>query len=318
MKKVYHRLQQFLGFSQKETNGFLILSAMMVLAVTGMFWIPALFPTPVYDLAADKRQLDSLVSLLDTTVQDSAFTRTKFSKKYDAPAKQDLFAFDPNQISAEQWQQLGTPRFVAERIVKYRSKGGSFRTKSDLKKIYGFPEVLYQQLYPYIQLPENRLTTTSISAEGKNPSNFKPFESSKKSETKLVRFNLNTADTNQLKAIRGIGSGLSRRIIKYRDALGGFVSTAQIREVYGLDSTVVDDLLKFGYLSDNQPEKKIKINSATIQELDAHPYITPKLAKTMIAYRQQHGNYRSADDLAMIKILDQTMLQKIAPYLSFD
>ncbi len=318
MKKLYQRLQQILGFSQRETNGFLVLSAIMLLFIAGMFWVPLLFPSDAYDPTSDKKQLDSLVSLLDTSSVDSTFAHSTTSAKKHYPVfTQKLFPFNPNQISAEQWQQLGTPRFIAERIIKFRNKGGSFRIKSDVRKIYDFPDTLYQQLLPYIQLPETA-DKNSIASNDKTPPSFKPFDHSEKSFSKPTRFNLNTADTNQLKAIRGIGTGLSRRIIKYRDALGGFANLTQVREVYGLDSLVVDELLKYAYLPESQPTQKLKINYATVDELDAHPYITPRLAKIIVAYRLQHGAYRSASDLANIKILDQTTLQKIAPYLSFE
>jgi len=321
MKKIYQRLQQFLGFSQKETNGFLLLSALMLLAIAAMFWIPALFPAPVYDPTADRKLLDSLVTLLDTTNPGRSFTETpKSGATYTASSPQQLFPFDPNHISAEQWQQLGLPRFLAERILRYRSKGGSFRVKSDLKKIYDFPESLYAQLHPYIQLPDNPISyrQNSIANENKNPAFDTRVGYRDKREARPGRFDLNMADTNQLKAIRGIGSGLSRRIIKYRDALGGFASPNQVYEVYGLDSAVVNELFTFAYLSENQSFKKIKINAASFEELNAHPYITPRLAKIIIAYRQQHGTYHSANDLAQIKILDPATLQKIAPYLSFE
>lgn len=90
---------------------------------------------------------------------------------------------------------------------------------------------MYNKLYPYIQLPE-RLTD-----------NIPPAEKlSKKLAKENVRVNLNIADTSQLKRVYGIGDKLSERIVKYRDKLGGFVSMSQLKEVYGLDSTVVEDV----------------------------------------------------------------------------
>jgi len=316
MKKFYQRLRYALGFSQRETNGFLLLSAIMVLAVVVLFWIPALFPAPDYNPITDQQQLDSLVALLDTsTSQPVRYASQKSSEKYSPPATQTLFPFNPNTISAVQWQQLGLPAWLAQRILRYRNKGGSFRIKSDLQRIYDFPEPLYAQLHPYIQLPEQLpdALQNSISEKAKTL----PFSQPKR-EPALVRFDLNTADTTQLKAIRGIGSGLSRRIVKYRDALGGFSRPDQVREVYGLDSLVVNELLRYAFIADSQPIKRLRVNTATVEELDAHPYITPRLAKVIVAYRTQHGVYRSADDLSQIKIMDQTTLQKITPYLSFE
>ncbi|MDJ1502663.1 ComEA family DNA-binding protein [Xanthocytophaga agilis] len=315
MRKQYVRLQQFLGFTRKETNGFLILSGLMLLAILAMFLIPVLWPTSTYDPVTDKRQLDSLVALLDTTTQP-VFQRVD-TKQKETIIVQKLFNFNPNTISVTQWQQLGVPEFLATRISKYKNKGGVFHIKSDLKKIYDFPPVLYEQLYPYIQLPESMdRKMAEHFPEKKN--DYKTDRYSIKKETAIARFDLNMADTNQLMAIKGIGPALSKRIIKYRDALGGFRALEQVHEVYGLDSLVVHELLKYAYLSERIPVKTLRINTASVEEIDAHPYISPKLAKIIVAYRQQHGAYHSVADLEKIKILDQTTLQKIIPYVSFE
>ncbi len=316
MKHLRHRLQQWLGFSQRETNGFLLLSMLMVMALIGLYWVPAFFPAHSYDPRADKQKLDKLVLLLDSaSMADSIATfaamRQKPDLEPDVSVSQVLFVFDPNTISSLQWQQLGLPRFLAERIIRYRSKGGVFRTKEDVSKIYDFPAPLYTKLYPYIQLPEKQ-TRQQIVVEAE--SGFRSFPK----KNKPISFDLNKADTSQLKALPGIGSALSRRIIKYRDALGGFVHVRQVREVYGLDSMVVEEVLKYGHLSDPSSVRKIVINQATVEELKTHPYVSFKLAKVIVAYRQQHGRFHSVESLARIRILDQTTLQKITPYLSFE
>ena len=46
---------------------------------------------------------------------------------------------------------------------------------------------------------------------------------------------LNTADTTILKKVPGIGSTFARRIMKYRELLGGFYDVSQLAEVYGID-----------------------------------------------------------------------------------
>ncbi|MCU0355204.1 MAG: helix-hairpin-helix domain-containing protein [Cytophagales bacterium] len=330
MRKLYQRLQNVLGFSRRETNGFLLMALLMLLAIAALFWVPALLPETPYDPTADRRQLDSLVAQLDTSTARPVFVSDKKSGfKFKPRTDIRLFPFNPNEINSEQWQQLGLPRFLAERIMRYRGKGGSFKTKSDLRRIYDFPEPLYQQLHPYIQLPETIERNSSVlskienPASGGNAQNARSFENPpfRPRETKIVRFDLNTADTNQLMAVRGIGPALSRRIVKYRNALGGFGRADQVREVYGLDSLVVDELLKYAYVNETSSAnniKKLRINTATVEELDAHPYISPRLAKVLVAYRKQHGSYRSVADVAQVKIMDEATLGKIAPYLSFE
>ncbi|HEY4876127.1 MAG TPA: helix-hairpin-helix domain-containing protein [Puia sp.] len=49
---------------------------------------------------------------------------------------------------------------------------------------------------------------------------------------------INAADTSAFSTLPGIGSKLSNRIITFRERLGGFYSTNQVAEIYGLsDST---------------------------------------------------------------------------------
>jgi competence ComEA-like helix-hairpin-helix protein len=163
---------------------------------------------------------------------------------------------------------------------------------------------LYKRVYSFIDLPE-KIEKESV---------VKKFE--KKENSVPIKFDLNTADTSQLIKVYGIGSKLSQRIVTYRNKLGGFVSPEQLKEVYGLDSTVVNELLKKSYIEENFQPRLININTATEKELGDHPYIKYKLAKAITAYRFQHGAYRTIDDLKKVALIDDFKFQKIKPYLS--
>jgi DNA uptake protein ComE-like DNA-binding protein len=60
--------------------------------------------------------------------------------------------------------------------------------------------------------------------------------------------NLNTASASDLLPIHGIGPVLSKRIIKYRDAIGGYTHKHQLYKVYGLDSVVALRLFDYFYV----------------------------------------------------------------------
>jgi DNA uptake protein ComE-like DNA-binding protein len=130
----------------------------------------------------------------------------------------------------------------------------------------------------------------------------------------VEKFDLNVADTAQLKKIYGVGEKLSMRIIKYREALGGFVSMNQLREVYGLDSLVIDRLEKASEIKPNFSPRKMDINVATEKELKDHPYLS-KVAKALVSYRFQHGAFKAVSDIRSISSLDENTIQKITPYL---
>ncbi|WP_245859918.1 ComEA family DNA-binding protein [Spirosoma aerolatum] len=216
------------------------------------------------------------------------------------------------------------PRWLAERIEKFRSKGGQFRKKEDLLRIYDFPPELYDQLEPYITLkeapPNQPFGSKPYSAETPT-STERPALSNRSAPTErpvkpvLQPFDINMADTSQLIALKGIGGTLAGRIIKFRDALGGFVSTEQYRDIYGLDSLALEELQKFGKIQSGV--RKIPINTATADELDRHPFLSRRQAQIIVNYREQHGAYTSAESLKPIRVLDAKTIEKLAPYLEF-
>jgi len=322
MKRLRYRLRRLLGYSHTETNGFLVLCLLIVLLLLVPAFYPLLFPPRPFDHAADHRRLDSLVADLERRqpAPQPGYPAGSASRPRREVA---LFDFDPNGIDAATWQSLGLPKYLAERIIKYRGKGGKFRVKGDVQKIYGFPEDLYAQLHRHILLPDSLQRRAPDRSYPKKEYAFTRYDNSEKKSFaqkpfEAQPFDINQADTVQLASVRGIGPSLSRRIAKYRDLLGGFSGKHQLYEVYGLDSAVVEALLRKGFLGEATGIRKLRINQATEKELDAHPYISPRLAKIIVAYRVQHGNFGAAEDLAPIKILDEATLRKLAPYLSFE
>lgn len=287
--------RNFFGFSRGETNAFLILLPLMFALI---------FSEPIYrywfagrgrDYSMEKKRLDSLLATLKWK-SDSLIVERQAS----AP---QLFAFNPNQSSKEELVSLGFSNSIANRIVNYRTKGGKFLVKKDLLKIHGLDSSFYEKIFSYVSLPE------TISRESPKPK----FETSKK--TSLAKFDLNTADTSQLTKIYGIGPKLSVRIVTYREKLGGFISGAQLKEVYGLDSAVVKELLSKSFIEENFKPRRVDVNAATEKELGSHPYIKYKLAKAIVAYRMQHGAFTAVEDLKNIAIVEHEALQKMKPYL---
>jgi competence ComEA-like helix-hairpin-helix protein len=131
-----------------------------------------------------------------------------------------------------------------------------------------------------------------------------------------VVIELNTADSAKLTQLNGVGPSFARRIVSYRNRLGGFVSKEQLREVFGLDSEKYAGL-QAQVSVDASKIKKIPINSADFMGLSHFPYLTFKQMNAIIRFREQHGEYESIGDLKNIAIMDDATLQKIKPYLSF-
>ncbi|HET8859775.1 helix-hairpin-helix domain-containing protein [Marivirga sp.] len=232
--------------------------------------------------------------------------------------------FDLNKDNSKQLASAGIPKYLAERIVKFREKVTPFYSKTDLLKIYGLDSALYQKLEPFIRISKvekKPLPKTTIKTEKEYSNDYQrssdDFVEVKKKE-KLQPFNINEADSFQLRKIYGIGPAYSSRIIKYREYLGGFYSLQQLEEVYGLKKENIDSLKKYIFLDEKLNVKKLKVNTLKADSLVQHPYISYKEANLIVNYRNQHGSYSSAEELYEIKVLDSNWVKKVTPYLSFD
>lgn len=298
VKGIKNSIQSFFGFTRAQTNGFVVL--LPVLAI-------ALFSQPIYswwvsqqpiDFSREQKELDSIY----------AYWKAQQKVKADAVLMDEVsdafFAFNPNTIQSDEMKSLGFSKGLAKGILNYRAKGGSFRIKSDLKKMYGMDSVFYEKLKPFILLPD---------AIEKKASTYVAFE-----KKKPAAFDLNSADTTALKSVYGIGSKLAARIIKYRDKLGGFIQQDQLFEVYGLDSAVVQKLMGVSFISGEFTPAKININIADEQKLSTHPYMNKKIAKAIVAYRFQHGNFTTVEDVKNVRLVDTVTFEKLKVYLSVE
>jgi competence protein ComEA len=287
-------VRNLFGFSGKEINGFLILLPLMVILIAS---------EPVYrmwladrtdDFTADRKHLDSLAQLWKTVPSG------------DTTLLASLFEFNPNKVSVTDMQRLGFSESLSTRIANYRQKGGQFRIKRDLLKIYGMDSSLYTQLYAYILLPEKKEKTSDKQHEK---------SATQSQKTLLASFDLNQADTTKLKSVYGIGTKLASRIIRFREGLGGFVKQEQLKEVYGLDTTVIQQLLKISFIAEDFTPRKINLNTANETEFSAHPYIKKGIAKAILAYRFQHGKFADVQELKKLTLLKKEEADKIIPYL---
>ena len=203
----------------------------------------------------------------------------------------NLFKFNPNTISTNEWQKLGITAKQAAIIKNYTTKGGRFRKAEDLQKIYGLTKVDYARLAPFIVIPEQKAKPNMM-------------------------VELNTADSAKLTTIDGIGGAYAKRIIYYRERLGGFTSKEQLKEVFGMDDLKYDEI-KAQVKADPNRIRKININTITFDKLRLMPYLNYKQVNAIIEYRNQHGSYASIHDLQNIAIIDDNILRKIEPYLIY-
>jgi DNA uptake protein ComE-like DNA-binding protein len=204
------------------------------------------------------------------------------------------------------------------------SKGGKFRTKKDVAKLYALSPADYERLEPFILLPDSIPKKRYRSGKPRQwperntaePVAAKPAWTDRRT---LSKVEVNSADSLALVALPGIGPSFAKGILAYRERLGGFVSMEQLAEVYVLKDKP-DALVRMKELLvlDTLLVKRIPINSCTVEELAEHPYARWKLAKPLIAYRAQHGPFRTVADIRGCVLIDDEAFRKLAPYLSVE
>ncbi|TSD66068.1 hypothetical protein FFF34_001315 [Inquilinus sp. KBS0705] len=181
---------------------------------------------------------------------------------------------------------------------------------------------IYQSLRKDNTINPNEFNAAIAQLNNANKANVKTGASNKAGTGKAAPFKtnivveLNSADSAGLTRVVGIGPSFAKRIIYYRERLGGFVNKEQLKEVYGLDE------LKYNEIKDQlkvNPSRirKVNINTITFDKLRLMPYLNYKQVNAIIEYRKQHGEYTNISDLQNIAIIDDGILRKIEPYLSF-
>ena len=303
MKKKREKIFLLTG---EQWLGLLILGVIIAATLVGMKYLqPADEPTILVE--------DSIKTDFEDyqTKQDSLY-KAKWKKTY----KRDTIAirmqmFDPNTVDSMTLLHLGFKPWQAKNMLKYRAKGGKYRKKEDLKKLYGMTDSMYLALTPYIYIKDS-IVVDSARIDSVRMDSLPKWNSTKK-DTIL---NLRTADTTELKLIRGIGSYRAKMIVRYREQLGGYAQVEQIMEARGMDKVIADSILPHFYI-DSVVVNKIPINHIRPEVLQRHPYLNFEQAKAIYEYRRKHIRIKSAEELKKIKGLSPTDIEKILIYLDF-
>lgn len=320
---VFHKLINSLSdFNKGEKRAILVFLLVMVSLTIYLFSKNLSEATPLSDVEITK--VDSLIALMDTTSrypkQDYKKNQKKYTKSFKPKKKITLSPtfFNPNKASKEELLALGLPSKVVSTIVNFRNKNGKFYKVDDLKKIYGMKDHYFDQLKDYVVLekPKAKKPTKISSSKKDSIKRAKPnksYQKDPKKEKTIRLVDINSADSISLKEIRGIGPYLAYAIVAQRERLGGYYDISQLREIRGLReetfNMIENQLIVKGDIT------KIDINIANEKQLARHPYISWSQAKLILKYREQHGPYRSIEDLKKIKAFKISFFNKIAPYI---
>ena len=285
-------------FLKKQWLGFAVLFAMLAVLRLTIYMLPD----------ADRME--------DAAIPDSITGSLGVVRHYSRDTVVlRLRPFDPNTADSVTLRQLGLRPWQVRNLLKYRAKNGRFRKKEDFRKLYGLTDSAYAALEPFISivpLPRDSFMWDTLAAD-----TMRRMFISRKRDTILE---LNSADTAALQMIRGIGPYTALRIVQYRRQLGGYVSSEQLREIDRLPHADWDSIVPHFYVCTDSV-RLLPLNRASVEKLNAHPYISFTQAKTLYTLRRRRISIKNMDELQSLLSSDSSFsastLSRLEPYLDF-
>jgi competence ComEA-like helix-hairpin-helix protein len=283
-------MKSHFSFNKKERSGIFFLVLLIILLQVTYFFIKWNSPK-----------------------RNSKFTlNTKAQAKIDSLKLRELakdtvkiYSFNPNFTTDYKGYTLGMSIQEIDRLRAYRESGKYVNSAADFQTVTKVSDSLLAVISPYFKFPEwtqklEKRTEVSIPEKKQKPA---------------IR-DLNIATADDLKQINGIGEKLSKRIVKFRNRLGGFLVNEQLYDVYGLESEVVERALKKFQILNPPKINKININTASADELTSLVYIQYDVAKKIVRYRQKNDAFKSFTELSTIEGFPKEKIERIKLYLS--
>jgi len=142
----------------------------------------------------------------------------------------------------------------------------------------------------------------------------------------ILRIDINVADSAEWEALPGIGRVLSSRIVKYRDARGGFLREDDLLRIYRMDTQRFIRLLPYVCMSpETTPTevverrrydpKRMDVNVVGAEELKALRGIGEVLSERICRYREAIGGFDSVGQVRKVYGLREETFGHIARYL---
>ena len=255
---------------------------------------------------------------------------------YKVPEKQyELFDFDPNTADSTQLLRLGLQPWQVRNIYKYRAAGGRYNKPTDFARLYGLTLKQYKRLEPYIKIEREVMAADVYKGShsdfsSRNSVYSSPRDTTIKKDSSLIAYpikikegeqiNINSADTNDLKRIPGIGSYYAKRIVSFRQRLGGIANVHQLLEIQGFPESSLKYMNVGEYTNTRHLPTitKIKINHLDLNALSRHPYIRYVQAKEIMNFRRLRGPIKKADDLRHLPSFSDEEVERVDPYIDYE
>ena len=228
--------------------------------------------------------------------------------------KPKRYPFNPNYITDFKAYTLGISPEEFDRLKYFRSKNQWINSVADFKRVTKISDSVLAEISPLFKFPDwiTNPKPRSKSYEKRRSNNgFTELAF-------VLKIDLNLATLDQLQKVSGVGEALSKRIIGYREKLGGFSADIQLYGVWGLHKDVVKRTLNVFTVKSPKILERININSASASDIATIPGVSFDLAKQIWEFVKLRERIESVSELEKIEGLSEVKLQLIQLYLSIE
>lgn len=248
---------------------------------------------------------------LDSKELDAYKTEIKALRLAEIEArKPKRYPFNPNYISDYKGEILGMSNEAIDRLLKYRKANKWVNSAKEFQRVTQISDSLLAALSPYFKFPEW--------LQQAKPKFEKPWRSSQSNKTEAEKIDLNIATSEQLQKVYGIGEKRAARIMEYRSRQDGFIGMAELNELYGIDSELIENIKAHFTIKSPKPIKKFILNAASKSELVQIKHIDYEIAHRIIEERTLREAYNSLDDLLKIEGFPVNKIEIIKLYLTLN
>ncbi|MBS3993331.1 MAG: helix-hairpin-helix domain-containing protein [Bacteroidetes bacterium] len=280
-------IKSHLLFNARQRSGILFLILIIVALQLSYFFV---------DFSSEENQIALKRELYWQQKADSI-------KNIKEVKKTVIYSFNPNYITDFKGYQLGMSVEEIDRLLAFRAQGKFVNSAHEFQLVTKVHDTLLHKISPYFKFPDwvskrNNTQTTS----NKTAAFVEIQDINKATEADLIK-------------VHGIGEVLAKRIIQYRNKLGGFTLNQQIYEVWNLEKQTADKVLEQFVVKEKPFIKKINVNTASFKEVLAIVYIDYDLCKKIFDYKREIAEYQSVEEFKKIDGFPVDKFDRIILYL---
>ncbi len=284
------------GFTKSDRNGIFMFCLILISGIGFNYWYST-STSKSFTKSFHDESINSIQQLIDS-----------LKNKQSLDNQREIYPFNPNFITDYKGYTLEMNTDQIDRLLEFRAKDQWINSKDQFQKVTQVSDQWMDTYSKYFKFPDW--------VEDQEKNKFVDFK--KNITSASPKKDLNTVTAEDLQLVSGIGEVLSNRIITYRQKIGGFVNSIQLKDVYGLSPEVIQELKVQIELKTPVEVKKQNINTIGVLQLSELPYFDYELSRSVVDFIKLRQGISNFKELSIIDGFPVSKLDRIQLYLEIN